>query len=109
MSVTTFCGIPPLKTTYIKNTTEQQMITARAASTHHKAHAIVAAQRPHAGTQTRTIILTMVARPIGKQPKNKECVGWLIIAGHSSGHKVYRKMDINKALTNIKTLSPNTM
>ncbi|KAG9724913.1 hypothetical protein KCU59_g15464, partial [Aureobasidium melanogenum] len=48
------------------------MVTARAASIHHKAHAIVAAQRPHAGTQTNTIKLTMVPRPMGKQPKNRD-------------------------------------
>ena len=92
--------------TYIKNATEQHMVTARATSIHHKAHAIVAAQVPHAGTQTRTIKLTMVASPMGKQPRNNECVGCVIIAGQSSGHKVYRRMEMNKALMNIKTLRP---
>jgi hypothetical protein len=95
--------------TYIRNATEQQMVTARAASIHHRAHAIVAAQGPHAGTQTNTIRLTIVPRPMGKHPKNREWVGWLIIAGHNSGHRVYRKIEINRALTNIRTLSPNTI
>jgi hypothetical protein len=54
-------------------------------------------------------MFTIVARPIGKQPKNRECVGWLIIAGHNSGHKVYLKMDMNKALMKIETLSPKIM
>jgi hypothetical protein len=43
------------------------------------------AHSPHAGTQTKQNILTIVARPIGNVPMNMDCTGCEIIALKISG------------------------
>jgi hypothetical protein len=84
-----------------------------AASIHHSVHAYgkrlvcfqvsfksvqltkVTAQLPHAGTQTKTIISTMVERPIGNAPKRRGTAGWRIIVIKRPGYMKYRRADIN--------------
>lgn len=41
-------------------------------SIHHNVQANVAAHWPHAGTHTKTIMLIIVARPIGNVPTNSD-------------------------------------
>lgn len=70
---------------YMNQAIEQQTITAIAASIHQSTHASSWALAPHAGTQTSTIILIIVARPIGKQAKKRDCWGCRSILTQSSG------------------------
>lgn len=53
---------------YITNGIYRLVDSEMTTSIHHSVHASVAAQGPHAGTQTKQVILTIVARPIGNVP-----------------------------------------
>ena len=66
------------------------------------------APSPQAGTQTNTIILMMVARPIGKVPMKSDWAGCLIMAHHISGKTVYRTMEITVKVTNSAIFRQNT-
>ena len=57
--------------THITNVRWKQVVNASTLSIHHNTHAKVAKPSPHAGTQTRMVILISVARPTGKVAKNR--------------------------------------
>ena len=64
---------------------------------------------PQAGTQTKTIILTIVANAIGNVPKNRLCAGCLIITHQISGYSVYRMTEMIKNETKRPMFRQNTM
>lgn len=54
------------------NGKNNDMVTATAASKVHKPHAKYRVHSPQTGTQARTIMLMIVARPMGKVPMNMD-------------------------------------
>lgn len=64
------------------------------ASIHQRVQARVVAQEPQAGTQTKTIILIIVARPIGNVPTNRDWTGCRIMYMKRPLYMSYRKTDI---------------
>lgn len=68
--------------------------TAQATSNHQSPQASFAKLSPHAGTQTKTIIFTIVASPIGNVPRNKDCTGWRIMQPQTPGNRVYRNSEM---------------
>lgn len=50
---------------------------------------------PHAGTHTSTIMLIIVAMPMGKVARNKLWCGCRSTAGNSLGYIVYLRAEIN--------------
>lgn len=66
------------------------------------------AQVPQAGTQTKTIILIIVASPMGNVPRNSDCAGWRIITTHISGYIAYRRIEMRRKEQKRKTFKANT-
>ena len=87
----------------------KHVATASTASIHQKAQATLHQSPPHAGTQTKQIILMIVANPIGKQPRKRLCAGCRIMAPQIFGYSVYRSRLINENMTNNSTFRANMM
>lgn len=39
-------------------------------------------------------MLTIVANPIGKVPRKRDCCGWKSILRKTEGHSVYRRLEV---------------
>lgn len=87
----------------------KQVARDTAASNHHSAQANFHQFPPHAGTQTKTIMLMIVANPIGNVPIKRLCAGCRIIAIHIFGYRVYRRTVIVRKMTKSKTFNPKMM
>src|ERR1700733_13715208 len=59
------------KTTYMAKGRNMQQATEMTTSTHHNVQARVTAHGPKAGTQTKTVILTIVASPYAERQRCK--------------------------------------
>src|SRR5271154_351785 len=67
-------------TDMITNGKNMHVATATTTSIHQSTHASWAAQLPNAGMQTKAVIFTMVARPMGTLPRKSDWTGWYSMA-----------------------------
>ena len=92
---------------YMINGNTKHVSTENTASVIHNPQAKSLAQTPHAGTQTKQNMLMIVARPMGKVPRNIDCAGWVTITGNMSGYIRYRRAVISRKTINNSTLKAN--
>jgi hypothetical protein len=79
----------------------KQIKSDKMTSNHHRAHDKRIIQEPHTGTQTRTIISTRVANPMGIKPSETACVVFFNNALQVRGCMTVRKEVIMKQAMNI--------